>query len=285
MSILNHYLVADLHLGHKNVLKHDNRPYDCIEQHDVDLARRCVSVGGKHATLWLVGDVAQTKAALDAFMGVIRPHWGKIILIRGNHDDKVAWKYRDMFDEAHEARYLRVSPEVRVYISHYAHRVWRNSHHGAYHIHGHSHGALPRLGRSIDCGAPCVNYTPKPLQWFVDELSAAGSTNHHPPKVTQPVFDMQETLLRVAIISANTNTFGLCGVILIAQDGRVWELGVSACSNTSPDPQLVVGATYKAMVTDSHIYQGSLPFTFEIPKFLGIAPAGAVKAVWGSSLT
>lgn len=276
MNLLNHFFIADLHLGHKNVLKHDNRPYDCIEQHDVDLARRCASVGGKQATLWLVGDIAQTKGALETFMSVIRPHWGKIILIRGNHDDRAAWKYRDMFDEAHEARYLRVSPEVRVYISHYAHRVWRNSHHGAYHIHGHSHGALPRLGRSIDCGAPCVDYTPKPLQWFVDELEDAGSTNHHP----QPVFDHSETSLRVAAISSTSNSFGLRGVILIAKDGRAWELGVSSSTINTLDPSLVVGRTYKAIVTESEIQQGSLPFLFEIPKFLAVAPPNVVKEVW-----
>lgn len=162
---MNHAFLADLHLGHENVIKHDNRPYACIGEHDRDLTRMCACVGRKNATLWLLGDVAQRKRDLFPFMEECRKYWGKIILIRGNHDDKVAWRHRDLFDEAHESRYVRVDSDVKLYLSHYAHRVWRNSHHGSIHLHGHSHGHLPQLGRSMDVGAPCVGYRPI---WLVE---------------------------------------------------------------------------------------------------------------------
>lgn len=178
-QLLLHWLIADLHLGHTNVLRYDNRPYPNIEMHNLSLTRNCCKDGMPNRTLWILGDVASRREGLKTFMETIRPYWGKIILIRGNHDDAVAWRHRDLFDEAHEARYLRVNKEVKVYMSHYAHRTWRNSHHGAYHVHGHSHGALPMWGRSMDVGAPCVNYTPISLAEVVEKLKDQPTTNHH----------------------------------------------------------------------------------------------------------
>lgn len=42
----------------------------------------------------------------------------------------------------------------RIILSHYAHRVWNKSHHGSYHLYGHSHGTidLKPYGRSMDVG-------------------------------------------------------------------------------------------------------------------------------------
>jgi calcineurin-like phosphoesterase family protein len=174
-----HWLVADLHLGHANILRHDKRPFDNIDHHDVCLRAQCASVLRPGVTLWLLGDVATNKKDLEAFMFVARPRGGRIILIRGNHDDKAAWTYRDQFDEAYEARYVRVDKDVKMYLSHYAHRVWRNSHHGSYHFHGHSHGALPRLGRSMDVGAPCVGYKPICLTECVRQLQDQPVTYQH----------------------------------------------------------------------------------------------------------
>lgn len=175
----NHYLIADLHLGHVGVIKMDNRPFGSIEEHDQHLAHQCAAAGRPKRTLWIMGDVARKVSDLEAFMHQVKPQWGRVILIRGNHDDKVAWRHRAMFDEAHEARYVRVSPDVKVYLSHYAHRVWRNSHHGSFHFHGHSHGHLPRVGRSMDVGAPCVGYKPMCMTEGVKMLGHVSFTHHH----------------------------------------------------------------------------------------------------------
>lgn len=175
----NHWFIADLHLGHARVLKCDDRPFDTIDQHDRALTANCAGWGTPQRTLWLLGDVAFRKPDLDRFVEVVKPEWGRVILVRGNHDDKVAWRCRGQFSEAHEAHYLRVTPSVKVYLSHYAHRVWRNSHHGSYHLHGHSHGALSPWGRSMDVGANCVGYSPISLTSIVDQLKSAPPINHH----------------------------------------------------------------------------------------------------------
>lgn len=47
-----------------------------------------------------------------------------------------------------------------IWMSHYAHRVWNLSHHGSWHIYGHSHGSLPPIGLSWDVGVDNNNYFP-----------------------------------------------------------------------------------------------------------------------------
>lgn len=174
------WLGSDLHLGHANVLKHDQRPFETIEEHDEILIRNFKARGKPGRELWLLGDVAYRKTLLVRFMEAQRSAgWSKICLVRGNHDDRVAWSMRDLFDEAHESRYIRLNREVKLYVSHYAHRTWRNSHHGAYHAYGHSHGALPPWGRSYDVSVNVNVYAPTSMEKIIDCCKDSPSINHH----------------------------------------------------------------------------------------------------------
>ena len=181
-SLPAHYFSSDLHLGHENVLRHDGRPFPDIATHDRVLAERCrpdAEDAKRHPQLWLLGDIGHKARDVEVFMEAIRPYWAKIHLIRGNHDDRAAWKLRHLFDSANEALYLRISPEVRLYLSHYACRTWRNSHHGSIHLHGHSHGALPRLGKSMDVGVMLNCFYPFNLSYIVSEMKNCPDTPHH----------------------------------------------------------------------------------------------------------
>ena len=46
-----------------------------------------------------------------------------------------------------------------IVLHHYGQRVWRNSHRGAYHLYGHSHGSLPPFGLSVDVGVDSKEIT------------------------------------------------------------------------------------------------------------------------------
>ena len=177
-----HYFTADTHLGHKNVLRHDGRPWDDVDKHDKDITANMVPEP-RHRNisneLWFLGDVAWKASQVEELIAAIRPHWFKIHLIRGNHDDRAAWKMRHLFDSANEALYVRVDADTRLYLSHYAHRVWRNSHHGSIHIHGHSHGALPPWGKSIDAGCMLHEFRPLPLDRIIKKVEGTLSINHH----------------------------------------------------------------------------------------------------------
>jgi len=86
---------------------------------------------------------------------------GTIRLIRGNHDKVLksleAQKHFEWIKDYHE---LRGPDKVKIVLSHYAFEVWNKSHHGSWHLHGHSHGTLgfkdiKRLDVGVDSNTFC----------------------------------------------------------------------------------------------------------------------------------
>ncbi len=177
----NHYVIADLHLGHKRILDLDGRPFQTIEDHDDHQTIACRPKDDLNGELWILGDMAYRAEQVRDFMDAVRPYWGKIHLIRGNHDDRAAWRCRDLFDSAREAFYLRLDKETRVYLSHYAHRTWRGSNNGSYHLHGHSHGALESVpwGRSRDVCTSLIGYKPIWIPDAIRGLADRPLIDHH----------------------------------------------------------------------------------------------------------
>ena len=53
-------------------------------------------------------------------------------------------------------------------LSHYPLAEWEAGHHGAWHLHGHSHGQHRGPGSKLDVGVDCHDYAPVSL----DELGA-----------------------------------------------------------------------------------------------------------------
>lgn len=108
---------------------------------------------------------------------------GNIFLCLGNHDqtatDRTCFK---RFDSITDVRTVKIEGQA-IFLSHYAHRVWNKSHHGRWHLYGHSHGSLPDLPESLsfDVGVDCTNF--KPLTFFeVEErmkLKTWKPVDHH----------------------------------------------------------------------------------------------------------
>lgn len=185
------YFIADLHLGHAGVLKHDERPFKTIGEHDDHILKHLAALP-QSSELWVLGDVAFNKEALERFFAATT-HL-QVCLIRGNHDDSYAWKKRQQFHQAAESLYIKRSVQgvpVKLYLSHYAHRVWRNSCHGSLHLHGHSHGALLPVGRSMDVGANRLDYAPISLTQVYTRLSDLPTVHHHERQRVIPAFISQ----------------------------------------------------------------------------------------------
>lgn len=167
------WFTADTHFGHAAVIDYCKRPFADVGEMDAALVARWNDVVAPTDDVWHLGDVAfrsNPARYLDALHG-------RIHVILGNHDDeKKLAKTRAAW--VGEVKYLRADGH-RFYLSHYAHRTWRNSVHGAFHLYGHSHGDLPGLGRSMDVGVDANDYRPISLAEVVAKLEAAGPTDHH----------------------------------------------------------------------------------------------------------
>ncbi|WP_429819093.1 hypothetical protein [Ensifer sp. B1-9] len=69
----------------------------------------------------------------------------------------------------------------RLYMSHYAHRVWPAGHYGSFHFYGHSHGAIPNVGRSRDVGIDCpdMNFGPRRFEQLIKGMMELEGREKH----------------------------------------------------------------------------------------------------------
>jgi calcineurin-like phosphoesterase family protein len=89
------YVISDLHLGHKNILKFSGplRGGTTPEEHDEWIHHQWNSVVQKCDLVYVLGDVAMNSTALQS----VRKLKGQKVLVRGNHDVESAQKYLEYF--------------------------------------------------------------------------------------------------------------------------------------------------------------------------------------------
>lgn len=168
------WFTADDHFGHNKVIVYSNRPYQTVEEMNEALIANWNARVDKKDLVWHLGDFCFRK---DAFQFYTRLN-GLLKFCRGNHDREHVLEKLVGSENVHDTAYIRYQGE-RFWLSHYAHRTWRKSNHGSYHLYGHSHGDLPGLGRSMDVGVDAQQYAPIHVDEVIARLANAGNTNHH----------------------------------------------------------------------------------------------------------
>ena len=142
------FFTSDLHLGHKNIIKHCQRPFASVEAMDGGLIRAWNARVCAQDTVYVLGDFAfesrvQSRSALSRLAG-------RKILIRGNHDrekegDSEGW------EEMHHSLLVEVG-NMQFFLHHYPLRDWPGKWRGTIHLYGHVHGNMKPLAGSLDVG-------------------------------------------------------------------------------------------------------------------------------------
>lgn len=160
----NVYFCADLHVGHRNILKHcpqrkekiiewaknkdieipdtEEGLVDLMERWIIDIWNKRVS---KSDSVYILGDFS-FKSAKDNEKLLSKLH-GKKYLILGNHDGNVDslvnyFKYIRQIAEYKCKGVLDGGNTVCFEMCHYPLRSWNRMQHGTLHIHGHCHNRL-----------------------------------------------------------------------------------------------------------------------------------------------
>lgn len=144
------YFTADLHLGHRNIIRHCERPFEFAEQMDQHLIANINAVVGQRDTLYILADFTgpQTKRN-EAIAYRKRINCEHVHLIQGNHDKGL----RDTGCFESVAYYRKIKVDGRkVILFHYPIAEWDGKWHGAIHLHGHSHNKPEYNQRSIEQG-------------------------------------------------------------------------------------------------------------------------------------
>lgn len=139
------FFTSDLHFGHENVIRFDNRPFETVEEMDAALIRRWNAKVGKGDLVYVLGDMIWKTRNSDAET-LIRSLNGQIILIKGNHDRflhnaKAKNALAGVKDYDDICVKLEDGTDRRVVLCHYYIPFYIGHRWQAVHLHGHSHNS------------------------------------------------------------------------------------------------------------------------------------------------
>lgn len=170
---------SDTHFGHENIIKYCARPFANKDEMDRELVKLWNTKVAPDDEVYHLGDFSFGSSA--DVIRIRKQLNGKIYLIKGNHEKPAlnAWACFDWIKDVYEVK----DGNQRIWLSHYAHRVWNKSHHGVWHLYGHSHGTLPDdpNSLSIDIGVDCHNFEPltkEEIQVIMDKKTWKPKDHH-----------------------------------------------------------------------------------------------------------
>ena len=161
------YLISDLHLDHKNIIRYCDRPFSSVEEMNRTIIDNWNEVVEEDDFVYLVGDLAfgRRRSKMRYWLKKLN---GNVILILGNHDkgyldsivhaDKCVLFYKGKkFLLIHDPKMVNSGDD------------WV--------IHGHEHNNKPEKypfmngkNRTINVSVELINYTPISLDFLVDKM-------------------------------------------------------------------------------------------------------------------
>lgn len=169
--------IADLHLGHRNCIQFDHRPFSDIDEMDRALIKLWNDRVNDDDHVYILGDVIYRSGRDAAWY--LRQLKGHKHLIVGNHDQKLlqnenAMKYFESVDNLLEITDAFNYESVQVVLCHYPMLEWNHSFHGSYHIFGHIHAnvdstawCMSKLDHALNAGCMINNYAPASLRELI----------------------------------------------------------------------------------------------------------------------
>ena len=158
------YIISDLHLGDKGVIRFERTEFATIEEHDAALVRYWNStIVNKDDTVYFLGDLCDNASKKDmlTYLQTIVPRLrGHKIMIRGNHDHFKDDEYIALgFERVITGPYF-YRPNIIL-----SHEPCREAYENPYvwNIHGHLHNAELELPNYKCVSARHIKYKPMSL--------------------------------------------------------------------------------------------------------------------------
>jgi len=147
-----YFFTSDEHLGHANIIKYCNRPFNSVQEMDAHLIQCHNRVVSKGDTVVHAGDFTLIKDFRKIKRNYIDKLNGNHIFLKGSHDYWLENDHLVIFQKTIKSQFLVVC--------HYAMKTWHRSHYNSWQLHGHSHGTLKSEGKQLDIGVDNNNYYP-----------------------------------------------------------------------------------------------------------------------------
>lgn len=180
------WFTSDTHFGHRNIIRYCDRPFADAETMDRALVERWNAAVGDDDLIYHLGDFTLrgrgfARRVLAQLRGRIR-----VLGYPWHHDRNWLPKPGRAGDLASASGHpIEIAPplvvrdfvvagEARaITLCHYPLGEWDRKHHGAWHLHGHSHGTYRAEGAILDVGVDCHDYAPVALESLPELLATA----------------------------------------------------------------------------------------------------------------
>jgi len=169
------YFTSDQHLGHSNIIKFCNRPFDNVEAMTETLLANHNSLVNDGDSVYHLGDLFWKSFSITDAMSYMSRAKGIHYRIRGNHDELFdRWpELRSMFRWSKDLTELKLDGYPKLILCHYALREWHSKDNGSWHLFGHSHGQLKDDDTmSMDVGVDACNYHPVSIESVAKTMRA-----------------------------------------------------------------------------------------------------------------
>ena len=139
--IHTNYYISDLHFGHHNIMRFDNRPFKSVEEMDETLIKNWNNKVSKEDTVYILGDFCWSTE--DRWIEILKQLNGIKVLIKGNHDlRKMSQQLRNMFQDIKDYNEVKDNGK-RVLLSHYPMPFYRGDYNpDIIHLYGHIHTTI-----------------------------------------------------------------------------------------------------------------------------------------------
>ena len=169
------FYIADTHFFHKNIVKYCNRPFADVEEMNETLVANWNRKVRERDSVYILGDFAfcsgeMANELLDRLNG-------KKYLIRGNHDSFLGYSAFETSKFEWIKDYAKISDHNRtIVLFHYPIASWEKKHHGAIHLHGHTHnGEKPLVeGLIYNVGVDVTDFKPITMKEILKEFEKMG---------------------------------------------------------------------------------------------------------------
>lgn len=130
------FFIADMHIGHRNVLAFDGRPFSNVLEHDKEIKRRWNERVTEDDDVYIIGNVSwlSMKNTVRYFSELN----GRKHLIKSGHDQVILREkaVRDCFVEIRDYKELVLDNGVGIILCGYPILFYNNMDHGWFHFYG-----------------------------------------------------------------------------------------------------------------------------------------------------
>ena len=132
------FYISDLHFGHFNIIRYDNRPFRNVDEMDNTLINNWNRAVSNDDFVYILGDISWHDE--DKTAEIFKKLNGTKILVKGNHDNiKPNSKLAKCFTSIQDYAELYLSKKDKVVMSHYPMPFWNGQFRDAVHLYGHVH--------------------------------------------------------------------------------------------------------------------------------------------------